>query len=85
MGLLALPDEVEFAPELAEAGLDRRAQFLDAVTLRGIIAREARDPIKRRNDCGDGLLVVALEFWSQRQEIAAQGALGAPDFEQQAH
>ena len=79
---LALFDEVDLALELVEADIDRRAELLDAVALCGIVADQPRQLVERRNDRRDGLVMIGLEFGALRQQVAAQGALGAPDFEQ---
>ncbi len=59
---LALLDEIQFAGELREPDLDRRAELPDVVGLNRVVGRQFLELVGVGKDAGDGLLVISEEF-----------------------
>ena len=85
VGRFVLLDEVHFASELIEPRVDRRAQLLDVARPgAGLSRRQLRELVGVGNDVGDGgFRDRCRNSGPSGQQIAARGAFGAADFQQQ--
>ena len=81
-GIVAV-DEIDRLGKFRQPGLDRRSQVFDVLALNGVVAAQLHQLFDVGKDGRNGGLVLHQKTRLGGQEIAARGALGPANLQQQ--